>query len=309
VKTIATIDIGTNTALLLIAKVAQNGDIDPLFEKESIVRLGEGVDENGVLKAEAISRTMKAIGEHMEVVRSFEAEEVIISGTSAVRDAKNRDVIIDKIKNRFDINMRVLAGEEEARLTYFGALSNKKFMDDILLIDIGGGSTEFIHGNQTEIKSAISIDIGSVRLTERFIKHDPITREEYFQIEEFVRKQLDAVSNQFSVHPQNLIGVAGTITTLAAIRLKLDDYDGRRIDNSTLSRDEVRPIVDLLKRKTLDERKKIIGLRPQRADVILAGTIILLESMRQLSIDELLVSDRGLRYGLIRQESTRYSPE
>jgi len=244
----------------------------------------------------------------MEVVRSFEAEKVIISGTSAVRDAKNRDVLIDKIKNRFDINMRVLAGEEEARLTYFGALSNKKFMDDILLIDIGGGSTEFIHGNQTEIKSAISIDIGSVRLTERFIKHDPITREEYFQIEEFVRKQLDAVSNPFSVHPQNLIGVAGTITTLAAISLKLDDYDGRRIDNSTLSRDEVRRRVDLLKQKTLDERKKIIGLSPKRADVILAGAIILLESMRKLNCQEIIISDRGLRYGLIYNELSNQFP-
>jgi len=296
---IAAIDIGTNTALLLVAEVTKQNEIIPIAQEEKIVRLGQGVDRAENLNLEAIGRTLRAIREQVKIAEDLGVEKILISGTSAVRDAANRETLLSEIKNNFGITMQILSGDEEAELTYFGALSNKNLQGDILLVDIGGGSTEFIFGTQQKIKHAFSLNIGSVRLTERFIRNDPITDTEYKSIRRAVKEQLSSLK---SLDAGQLMGIAGTITTMAAMNLQMDTYDSAKVDNSLLTISQAEKIVSDLKKETLSQRKKFLGLKPERADVILAGALILLEVMQHFKFNETLVSDRGVRFGLILQE-------
>jgi len=296
---IAAIDIGTNTALLLVAEVTKQNEIVPIAQEEKIVRLGQGVDRNENLNLEAIGRTLRAIREQVKIAEDVGVEKILISGTSAVRDAANRETLVSEIKNNFGITMQILSGDEEAELTYFGALSNKNLQGDILLVDVGGGSTEFIFGTQQKIKHAFSLNIGSVRLTERFIRNDPITDTEYKSIRRAVKEQLSSLK---SLDAGQLMGIAGTITTMAAMNLQMDTYDSAKVDNSLLTISQAEKIVSDLKKETLSQRKKFLGLKPERADVILAGALILLEVMQHFKFNETLVSDRGVRFGLILQE-------
>jgi len=298
-KRLGAIDIGTNTALLLLAEVKAD-EIIPIYEEEQIVRLGEGVDENRNLKDAAIARVVAAVEEYAEIAKEHKTAELIISGTSAVRDAANRSVLIEQIREKTGIEMRVLTGDEEAKLTHRGALSNKTKLDGkILMFDIGGGSTEFISGTRDEIKQTVSLDIGSVRLTERFVKHDPIAADEFAAIQNFVKTQLQPVLKDWQLNSEHFIGVAGTITTLAAMRLQMRDYDSGRIDGLELRRTDIENMIEMLKSKTLAERQVIPGLKPKRADVILAGALILFEAMNHFRFEKMRVSDRGLRYGLL----------
>ncbi len=297
-KKIAAIDIGTNTALLLVAEVSKHNEIIPLTQEERIIRLGQGVDRNRNLNEEAIARSLAAIRGQTKIADGLGAEQVLISGTSAVRDAANREALLNAIEDEFGITMQVLSGEEEAKLTYFGALSNKNLQGDILVVDIGGGSTEFIVGTQQKIKSATSLNIGSVRLTERFVENDPITDTECNSIRRTVKEQLTSLK---SFDAGQLLGIAGTITTLAAMHQQMEIYDSSKIENYLLTFSQVEEIVSDLKMKTFSERKQIPGLRPERADVILAGGLILLEVMQHFKSKETLVSDRGVRFGLILQ--------
>lgn len=299
-KRLASIDIGTNTALLLAAEISPQFEIFPLVQHEKIVRLGEGVDERRLLKPAAIQRTLEALEEYVHECRDLKMEGIVISGTSAVRDAQNRDELIDKIKQAFGIEMRVLSGEEEAQLTYFGALSNKEYLaGDILLIDIGGGSTEFITGTLNSITKAVSIDVGSVRLTERFIRHDPISEVEFSAIENFIDEQLRLLRRDFVSAHSHFVGVAGTVTTLAAMQLRMAEYDPEKVDSSHLTFQQAAELVDDLKRKSLAEMRQLPGLSPKRADVILAGAMILWQVMREFGFEEVTVSDRGLRFGVL----------
>ncbi len=297
-KKIAAIDIGTNTALLLVAEVSKHNEIIPLTQEERIIRLGQGVDRNRNLNEEAIARSLAAIRGQTKIADGLGAEQVLISGTSAVRDAANREALLNAIEDEFGITMQVLSGEEEAKLTYFGALSNKNLQGDILVVDIGGGSTEFIVGTQQKIRSATSLNIGSVRLTERFVENDPITDTECNSIRRTVKEQLTSLK---SFDAGQLLGIAGTITTLAAMHQQMEIYDSSKIENYLLTFSQVEEIVSDLKMKTFSERKQIPGLRPERADVILAGGLILLEVMQHFKSKETLVSDRGVRFGLILQ--------
>ena len=296
---IAAVDIGTNTALLLVAEVTKQNEIIPIAQEEKIVRLGQGVDRNKYLNSEAIGRTLMAIREQVKIAENLGAEKILISGTSAVRDAANREILLSEIENNFGITMQVLSGDEEAELTYFGALSNKTLRGDILLVDIGGGSTEFIFGTQQKIKYVFSLNIGSVRLTERFVQNDPITETEYKSIRRAVKEQLSSLKG---FDTGQLMGIAGTVTTLAAMHLQMNIYDSSKIDNSLLRISQTKKIVSDLKKKTLSQRRKFPGLKHERADVILAGALILLEVMQHFKFNETLVSDRGVRFGLILQE-------
>ena len=253
---IAAIDIGTNTALLLVAEVTKQNEIIPIAQEEKIVRLGQGVDRNEYLNSEAIGRTLGAIREQVKIAEDLGAEKILISGTSAVRDAANREILLSEIKNNFGITMQVLSGDEEAELTYFGALSNKNLRGDILLVDIGGGSTEFIFGTQQKIKCAFSLNIGSVRLTERFVQNDPITETEYKSIRRAVKEQLSSLKG---FDAGQLMGIAGTITTLAALHLQMDTYDSSKIDNSLLRISQTKKIVSDLKKKHSPKEGNFLG--------------------------------------------------
>lgn len=296
---IAAIDIGTNTVLLLVAEVDSKSQIVPLVQKEIVVRLGKGVDRTGNLDAEAIGRAIQALRGYKQTAHEHGVSAILASATSAVRDANNRDDFLRRVQTDLNMDVRVLTGEEEARLTYRGALSNRKpLQGKLAVIDIGGGSTEFILGNQHHIDQAVSLNFGSVRLTERFIKHDPITADEYNLVQQTIRQQLNQLRRE-DFAGRALIGVAGTVTTLAAMQKKMKNYRPELVDGTELSLADISEIVKNLQVTTLAERKRLPGLQPERADVILAGALILQEAMRRFGQIRVLVSDRGLRFGLV----------
>jgi exopolyphosphatase/guanosine-5'-triphosphate,3'-diphosphate pyrophosphatase len=292
---------------LLIADVSE-GRVDPVFEKETIVRLGKGVDAAGNLNAEAVQRGLSCLQEYVTLARQYGAEKIFAVGTSALRDAANRNEFLNAAVAETSVRIEIISGETEARLTFAGALSNKSDLPGpIAVLDIGGGSTEVVIGEPNFLWSggeiplnARSADIGSVRLTERFVHNDPVQPDEVARI----RQQAEAVL--LSTWPadrlapvRTLIGTAGTITTLAAMALALGDYDPRRVDNFLLARQKLGKIGAELQRRTIAGRKLMPGLSPARADVILAGALILETFLDVYHFSEILVSDRGLRYGIL----------
>jgi len=299
----ASIDLGTNTFLLLVADV-DDGKIEPVIEREEIIRLGKGVDAAGNISAEAMARGMRCLEEYAAQARAFGVETIYASGTSALRDARNREVFRNQVREKLEVDVEIISGEDEARYTYRGALSCASAnIENLTLIDIGGGSTEVVVGNREEIIATRSVDIGSVRVTERFFHSDPIKPAEMDAARHTVRQAIREYDSLLKDRRSGaLLGVAGTITTLAAIAQKLPEFDPKKIDGYWLSRCQVEDILEMLAVLPLARRRNVPGLRPERADVIVAGALILETFMADFSFDRLLVSQRGLRYGFLMEK-------
>ena len=297
---LAGLDLGTNTFLLLIADVRENA-LAPLFEKETVVRLGKGVDAHGNLNDEAMQRGLACMREYAALAREYGCEKISAVGTSALRDAKNREAFLQLLQQETGIAVNVISGETEARLTYRGALSNKRTLPEPLaIIDIGGGSTEVVFGTHTQITRARSADIGSVRLTERIFQHDPVRAEEVQTFRAVVEQVMrDTWPFAELENVASMLGTAGTITTLAAMAQGLTQYEPERIDNFALSFNTLSEIVATLVRLPIAERKQLPGLSPGRADVILAGALLLETFMRIYRFEQIVVSNRGLRHGVV----------
>jgi len=299
----ASIDLGTNTFLLLVADV-DDGKIEPVIEREEIIRLGKGVDAAGNISSEAMTRGMRCLEEYAAQARALGVETIYASGTSALRDARNREDFRKQVREKIGVDVEIISGEDEARYTYRGALSSAPAsIENIALIDIGGGSTEDVVGNREEIVAARSVDIGSVRLTERFFHSDPITPMQMDAAQEAVRRAIGEFDSILKNRQSStLLGVAGTITTLAAIAQKLPEFDPKKIDGYWLSRCQVEDILEMLAVLPLARRRQVPGLRPERADVIVAGALILEIFMAEFNFGRLLVSQRGLRYGFLMEK-------
>jgi exopolyphosphatase/guanosine-5'-triphosphate,3'-diphosphate pyrophosphatase len=303
---LSVIDIGTNTILLLIAEIDPAGGLKPLYHGHEIARLGMRVDERRLILPEALERAIPIITRFVALSRQHGVDRIVACGTSALRDAGNRSEILGRIKSATGIEVGVLSGEEEAELTYLGATGefvkqgeDRKFA----VLDIGGGSTEITAGTGTHIQSKASHDIGCVRLTERFLKVAPPPQLDIERALEWVRGH---IADLDPLDPTTrLIGVAGTLTTLGAIDLNLPAYDPLRVSGHRLSRETVESISIQLKKRTIEQIREIPQILPGRADILLAGVLILLEVMKQLEIDEVTVSDRGLRYGIALKETIR----
>lgn len=300
---VASIDIGTNTLLLLIAEstTGHPDDLVPLVELARIARLGEGVDRTRVFLKEAISRTLHALAEAAALIRTYEVTNVAVVGTSAMRDATGADPILAFVRNEMGTEVRVLSGEEEANVTFDGALAGLPVRGSVAVFDIGGGSTEIVYGEVTNTGASIlhanSYDIGSVRLTERCVSHDPPLEDELKRIESAIRVALQDAPHH---RVDTVIGIAGTITTLAAISLAMGIYDATRIHGHVVSTDTLRHVTHKLARMTLATRTAVEGLEPKRADVIVAGGLIAHGVMQHVQADGLVVSDRGVRWGIAR---------
>lgn len=312
-KRLASFDLGTNTFLLLIANI-ENGRIEPVYEKETVVRLGKGVDAAGNLNVEAMQRGLACLQEYVTLARQHGAEKIFAVGTSALRDAANRNEFLDAAFDKTGLRIEIISGEKEAQLTFAGALSNKTGLPGpIAVLDIGGGSTEVVIGESRQLPagnefslSARSADIGSVRLTERFAKSDPVQPAEVRRMREQAEAMMRATWPAESLAPvKTVIGTAGTITTLAAMALAMQEYEPRRIDGFKLTRQKLGDITAELARRTIAERQKLPGLSPARADVILAGALILEKFLDLYQFAEILVSDRGLRYGVLVEQAAR----
>ncbi len=305
---VATIDIGTNTVLLLVAHRDERGQLVALQEEAEITRLGQGVDKTKKLAPDAVERTSKALMRYAAIIREHRCTAVDVVGTSAMRDAGGSEVIRDLVQREMGVPARVISGDEEARLTFRGALSGLPVPSGpVAVFDIGGGSTEIVLGEGDRIQFATSVDLGSVRLTERAIPSDPPTDGE-------LAAAADAAKNAFAQVPALVtdhapVGIAGTMTTLAAIAMKMKDYDGARVHGSMLSLARLREIVLELAKVPLAERRNVTGLEPKRADVIVAGGLVAMAVLEKLGKTEARVSDRGVRWGLAEVLASREGRE
>jgi exopolyphosphatase / guanosine-5'-triphosphate,3'-diphosphate pyrophosphatase len=294
---IAAIDIGTNTILLLIAEVAE-GRLKPLFEKETIVRLGEGLQKNGVLSKEAMERGLQTLSRYLEQCQTMGAQKIFAVGTSALRDAENSNEFLKMAKEELDLFIEIISGEEEAQLSFLAVARDLKGSEKaILVIDVGGGSTEFILGKTERITEWASFPLGSVRFTENFLLSDPVQEEEWGKMEKEILKWLVRIP-----HPQepfSMVAVGGTATTLASVEQGLNEFIPKKIHHFVLKKEGLRKQMDLYRSRSIEERRKIPGLPPARADVILAGSAILYMAMEELKCPSVLISCHGIRYGLL----------
>lgn len=301
---VAAIDIGTNTVLLLVAEKTKDGLV-AVEEHAAITRLGEGVDRTRKLLPAAIARTSEVLDRYAGIIRRLGAERVDVVGTSAMRDAEGGAEVRAHVEKVIGVPARTVSGDEEARLTFAGALSgipDVKAGDPVRVFDIGGGSTEVVHGASGEIGYAHSFDVGSVRLTERHVKSDPPMPEEIAVVRASARETFAAVPAFSSdVAP---VGIAGTMTTLAAVFLRMKEWDGTRVHGLHLPVTELERVVGELAALPLADRSKVPGLEPKRADVIVAGGHIALVYLAHVGAREVIVSDRGVRWGLAAQLSS-----
>jgi exopolyphosphatase/guanosine-5'-triphosphate,3'-diphosphate pyrophosphatase len=299
--TIATIDVGTNTTLLLVARVETSGRVVVLDERAEITRLGRGIGTGGNLGAEGIARTLDVLRGYADLARKHGARIAAI-GTEALRRAPNAQDFLGPAGEILGTPIEVIGGDREAALTFRAAAAS--FPDEaragkLVVVDIGGGSTEIIVSEHGVVRFHTSLPLGSVRLTEKHVRHDPPTTGEVETVERAVDAALAAVPWPSGVGDATVIGVAGTVTSLAAMALQLPTYDPVRVHGFELSRDALEGEIARLRATTQAERERIVGLDPRRADVILAGALILRRIAIATGASGIRVSDRGIRWGLL----------
>ena len=304
---VAAVDLGTNSTRLLVADVG-DGSLEEVARVTKITRLGEGVDERKRLLPLPIARVRNVLTDFRREAEQLGAERTLAVATSAVRDAENGEAFLGEIEWSYGFTTRLLTGDEEAQLTFRGVSLGRDVAADTLVIDIGGGSTELVVGGPAGLRFHDSLDLGCVRLTERFLHSDPPTAEELDACAEAGRALL-AERVPGDVRPETAIGVAGTITSLAALDLGLAEYDAERVHGHRLSREGVHLQLDRLASVALAERRKIPALDPDRAPVIVAGAVILREALDHFSLDGLEVSEHDILDGAALEAAELPEPE
>ncbi|MHC3818444.1 Ppx/GppA phosphatase family protein [Streptomyces sp. DT9] len=305
---VAAIDCGTNSIRLLVADAdPATGEFTELDRRMEIVRLGQGVDRTGRLAPEALERTFAACRQYAAVIKEHGAEKVRFVATSASRDAENRDDFVRGVLDILGVEPEVISGDQEAEFSFAGATKELAGRDDLakpyLVVDIGGGSTEFVVGDD-RVRAARSVDIGCVRMTERHLSRDgavidPPTRDAADAIRADVAAALDLAGSSVPLTGAGtLVGLAGTVTTVAAIALGLEEYDSAAIHHSRVSLERVREITGRLLSSTHAERAAIGSMHPGRVDVIASGALILLAVMERTGAREVVVSEHDILDGI-----------
>ena len=296
---VAAVDQGTNSTRLLVAEPEDGGGFEDLARDMVITRLGQGVDGTGRLAPEALERTLDVIARFVRRARALHVERIRVGATAAVRDAANADGFERPVRELAGSAPEIVSGDEEARLSFLGATRGLDAPAPFLVLDIGGGSTEFVLGSERPT-AAISTQMGSVRLTERVVRSDPPAATDLERMRAAVGELLDDVERAIPVaDARTFVAVAGTSTTVQAIALGLGSYDPERIHRSRLSRAEAAAVASRLAAMTTDERAALPVMAPGRADVIVAGAVILVEVMQRLGFDEALVSETDILDGLV----------
>ena len=300
----ASIDLGTNTVRLLVAKKDGKG-FKPLHSNQVITSLGEGLCNGGILIDKAMERTVNTILNFKNEVIQYNPSKIWIVATSAVREAKNRSEFIDIIKKATGLELEVIPWEEEARMTLLGVFSGlNSNIKNAIIFDIGGGSTEYVFTEEKELINSVGADLGVVHLSERYIKNDPVDEEELRILEKAIADKIknvkDEINSTFHIpHSALLIGTAGTVTTLAALDLNLYPYTPKKINGYILKLENVKKLLDRLKKMPLKERRNIPTLEKGREDLIIPGAVIVIKTMEIFGFDSMIVSDYGLREGII----------
>lgn len=300
---VAAIDCGTNSIRLLVADAdPRTGELVDLDRRMTIVRLGQGVDKTGRLAPEALDRTFAACREYAETIKRHGAERIRFVATSASRDAENRDDFVRGVLDILGVEPEVISGDQEAEFSFTGATKELKGSDHLakpyLVVDIGGGSTEFVVGDD-HVRAARSVDIGCVRLTERHIRSDPPAPAELDAVRADIEAALDLAEQTVPIRDAGtLVGLAGSVTTVCAIALGLDAYDWEAIHHSRVSYEQVAEIAGRLSRATHDERAAIPVMHPGRVDVIVSGALVLLSIMDRTGAREVVVSEHDILDGI-----------
>jgi exopolyphosphatase / guanosine-5'-triphosphate,3'-diphosphate pyrophosphatase len=296
---VAVVDIGTNSTRLLVAEPDADGGLRELARESIVTRLGEGVDATGRLGEEPQARVFRVLDEYRRIMDAENAEVQTVVMTSAVRDAANGAEFADAVRERYGLEGRTLSGDEEARLSFLGATSSRRGDAPLLVIDIGGGSTELVEGVHGDVEFHVSTQVGVVRHTERFLDSDPPRPGELRELANAARETIEAaVPAYVRARVQAAVAVAGTATQLAAVDLELARYDRRRIEGHRLPRETLEALRDRLAAVPLAERREITGLDPARAPTIVAGVTILLEVVGAFGLDGVEVSERDILWGV-----------
>lgn len=298
---VAAIDCGTNSIRLLIAEPAGLDGLKDLERRLEIVRLGQGVDASGEFHPDALQRTFAAVDEYAKLIKKADVpvERIHFVATSATRDVKNRETFFAGIKQRLGVLPDVISGEAEARLSFVGALSRvRPEAEPVLVLDIGGGSTELITGGSNgDMRGAISLDIGSVRVTERFLKHNPVAADDLERAIRYVDGLLADSGVDFG-SIGSWIGVAGTATTLAGLYLELERYDPERVHGSRIPLPAIAELLHRLAAMTVEEIRALPSMHPGRADVITGGALVESRIAARLNVDNLIVSESDILDGI-----------
>ena len=308
---LSTIDIGTNTILMVTAEARPDGTIQILGDEHAIARLGKGVDASRTIVPETFSRMADFLLRYRQIAESHNAERILAFGTSALRDASNQQEFIAQMTERTGITIEVLSGNDEARWTYRGALfgiaSAASQSPAVAVLDIGGGSTEIAVGNGSQLQNSISLDIGAVRAAERCFSGLPPSAAELANARKFACAEL---AKTFELPPQTIaVGVAGTVTTLGAMHAGMEQFNAEALNGRWLPAGFIHSTAERLAGLTLAETAAIPQINSGRADIILAGAIILDEFMRRYQLPALMVSTRGVRYGVMLRELGQQSPQ
>ncbi|MDX2128351.1 MAG: Ppx/GppA phosphatase family protein [Chloroherpetonaceae bacterium] len=315
---IAALDIGTNTALLLIAEISpEHGTLKSLYNAQEIVRLGQGVDADRKIQPEAKERLYNALMKFQKLIKLYDVKYVVAVGTSALRDAKNSAALIREMDAKTGIEIKVITGDEEAEMTFLGAITGiAELPKRFLVMDIGGGSTEFILGRASsqlgarsapvnfDVEDQVSVDMGSVRMTERFFKSLPPSKDDVEAARQAFIKQLSPKVGKFIAGREMMIAVAGTATTVAQLALGLKQFSANDIQGYNVKYDEAHSLYQTILTKTPSEIEEM-GVSPGRADVLPAGLLIFHQAMRLFSLTAVKVSIQGLRYGVVLKELER----
>lgn len=297
---VAAIDVGTNSTRLLAAEEQADG-FRSIDRRMIITRLGQGVGRTRLLDPEAVERTLRVIADYAATCGELGIERLRVTGTSAVRDARNKEAFIEGVRRLTGQAPDVLSGEEEARATFLGVLSDLPPQGDVLVVDIGGGSTELVVGAGTP-SAMVSLDIGCVRMFEKYLASDPPSEEELVSLRHDVRSAIASVKVDLSAPPgARMIGVAGTLSQLARLKTGSIVYDPDVTHHAVLSHGDVRRLVRRLESLPYEKRARVRGLEQGRVDVIIAGAEILLEVMEAFDAAEVLVSEKDILDGLVLQ--------
>ena len=298
---VSAIEIGTNSTKFIIAQLNENGAVEVITRTSTVNRLSSGMYPENSLKPEAIEKGIEIIGNMINESNAQGAQLVSIFSTSVLRDAGNKEAFIGRIKELFGIDINVISGEEEAQLAYMAC---REVVDDksqkFSVIDIGGGSTEIIIGNGTDIEQKISLDVGAVRLTEMFVSHDPVEDSEIEQMTAYIEKQINE-RESLDLSGLQLVGTGGTIKTLGTLFYQKDHSKEKTINGKVIKKYEIELLFSMLKLLNIDSKKKLIGLNPKRADVITSGIRILLSVMDKFRLEEIKISSQGVLEGFIAQ--------
>ena len=294
----AAIDVGTNSVKFHIGERREDGTWRTVADRAEITRLGEGLEKSGEINREAMARTVSTIAAMVDEARRNAVAGIAAVGTMGMRTARNSEQFIDAVRQRCGVRIEVIPGEEEGRLAYLAVKSGLRLEEGSLAVfDTGGGSTQFTFGHGTVVEERFSLNVGAVRYAERYGLAEAVSPGQ-------LRAALDAISADLARlgtrhSPDVLVGMGGAVTNIAAVKHALANYDPDIVQGTVIERTEIERQIELYCSRSQEDRRKIVGLQPKRADVILAGACIVMTVMDKLSKKALSVSDRGLRHGLL----------